>query len=102
MEILPKDIERKYNELGVDFYKSDELFAKGLVNNDVFECMNDAFGMIRQIPSLFRTVVELVKSIHLIKLESDDYDVSFSEPQLPFSIFVSVPQKNSEISALRV
>lgn len=102
VEILPVDIAKQYEEFGVNFYAAEKFFEKNLINNEVLDCIKDAFNTIRQVPSLFTTILNLVKSIHLIKPESDEYDVSFSEPHIPFSIFVSVPQKNTPINTLRV
>ena len=98
IEILPSEIADEYKKQGVEFYSSNEL----LKNNEVTECLKDAFEIIRYVPTLFTSVRFLVKSIHLIKLEDDEYDISFSEPHIPFSIFVSVPRKNSPINVLRV
>jgi HEXXH motif-containing protein len=37
-----------------------------------------------------------------MKPEDDDFDISFSLPDVPFSIFVSVPSKRMDNDALRV
>lgn len=102
VEILPIDIAKQYEEFGVNFYSSEEFSKKNLINNEVIDCVKNAFNIIRQVPNLFTTIVCLIKSIHLIKPETDDYDISFSEPHIPFSIFVSVSQRSREINALRV
>lgn len=98
VEILPAGISNQYKESGVNFYSREELG----INTEITDCLRDAFEIIRHVPSLFSTVRHLVKSIHLIKPEDNEYDVSFSEPHIPFSIFVSVPQKNNPINNLRV
>lgn len=102
VELLPANVTTHYRESGIGFYEADDLFAKGQIQNEILDCLSAALNLIRLVPSLFETVIYLVKCIHLIKPESDEYDVSFSEPQLPFSIFVSVPQQNNLINALRV
>lgn len=102
VELLPIDIAEQYEESGVNFYAAEKFSEQNLIANEVLDCVKDAFNIIRQVPSLFTTILNLVKSIHLIKPESDEYDVSFSEPHIPFSIFVSIPGKNSLINALRV
>jgi len=48
------------------------------------------------------TVATLVRSLHVIKPDDEDHDVSFSEPHVPFSIFVSVPERRIANDALRV
>lgn len=49
-----------------------------------------AFGLIAIVPSLFDVLSRLIKSIHLIHAEPG-FDVSFTDPELPFTIFISVP-----------
>jgi HEXXH motif-containing protein len=98
VEMLPANIIEQYKESGVDFYTREEL----RINTEIMDCLRDAFEIIRYLSSLFSSVRYLVKSIHLIKPEDDEYDVSFSEPHIPFSIFVSIPKKNTSINALRV
>lgn len=102
VELLPKTLTDQYKESGVDFYTLEDLFSKGHIPDQMLDCLSDALNIIRQVPSLFATVVCLVKSLHLVKPELDDYDVSFSEPNITFSIFVSVPQSNHPINSLRV
>lgn len=101
VEMLSKNIADSYKESGVNFYTLEELFIVE-TPNEMLDSLGDAFDIISKIPSLFATVITLVKSVHLIKPEFDDYDVSFSEPNIPFSIFVSLPQQNNEINVLRV
>lgn len=98
IEMLPANIIEEYKESGVNFYTREEL----RINNEITNCLRDAFEIIRHVPSLFSTVRHLVKSIHLIKPEDNEYDVSFSEPHIPFSVFVSIPQRNDSITVLRV
>ena len=43
-----------------------------------------------------------MRTCHLLKPENDAYDVSYSDPLVPFSAFVSVPQKCESVEALRV
>ena len=101
VELLPKNIADEYKESGITFYKSDELF-EGKTPNELLNCVSDALNIIHKVPSLFATIITLVKSVHLIKPEFDDYDVSFSEPHIPFSIFISSPRQNNEVNVLRV
>lgn len=103
VESLTSKINDYYREAGVEFYSFEEIFAETEEGDtEIICCVNAAFDIIRLIPSLFSTVAALTKSIHLIKPETDDYDVSFSEPNVPFSIFVSVPRKNTLANSLRV
>src|SRR5260370_9947238 len=47
-------------------------------------------------------VSELAWRCHVIAAREADYDVSFSDPEIPFSIFISVPSQNDRSSVLRV
>jgi len=47
-------------------------------------------------------VSELAWRCHVIIAKEADYDVSFSDPEIPFSIFISVPMQNDRSSLLRV
>jgi hypothetical protein len=97
IEGLSDESAAKYHKEGVSFYAPDEIFS-----TTVLPCLEDALLIVNQVPSLMRTVTALVRSLHVIAPEDADYDVSFSEPDVPFSIFVSVPRKPTANDALRV
>lgn len=97
IEALKHESAVRYQEKGVRFYSPDEI-----LHTAVLACIEDAIAVITEVPSLARTVAALVRCLHVIKPENEDYDVSFSEPNLPFSIFVSVPQERISNSELRV
>jgi hypothetical protein len=98
IEMLPVSIKEWYKESDVYFYTCEEL----RINNEITACLKDAFEIIRHIPVLFKTIRLLVRSVHIIKPEDNEVDISFSEPHIPLSVFVSIPQKNTPINALRV
>jgi HEXXH motif-containing protein len=97
VETLEAELGRSYEEAGIRFYTADEI---GALN--VLAQLREAISVLKLIPTLFTTIATLVKSIHVLDPGDDDYDVSFSEPHIPFSIFISVPQANSMINTLRV
>jgi len=97
IEVLSPESAIKYQNQGVSFYSSDEI-----LNSTILSCLEDALVVINQVPSLMKSVAALVRSLHVIRPEDDDYDVSFSEPHIPFSIFVSIPEKRITNDALRV
>lgn len=97
IELLGRDAAWRYEESGVKFYSEDEINQKRMT-----ERIGEALTVLKGVPTLFKTVAELVRSVHLIDAGDDDYDVSFSEPHIPFSVFVSVPQTRSVSSTLRI
>jgi len=97
VEYLVGDTARRYQEVGLTFYTPDTIASLLVLN-----CVQEAIDLLTSIPTLHHTIAKLVRVCHLIKPEHDDYDVSYSDPQVPFSIFVSVPQRRGPNDALRV
>ncbi|HXB67813.1 MAG TPA: HEXXH motif-containing putative peptide modification protein [Candidatus Acidoferrales bacterium] len=58
--------------------------------------------VIEPFPFLRCAVSELVWRCHIVLAETKDCDVSFSDPAVPFSIFVSAPPEGADSSILRV
>lgn len=54
------------------------------------------------LPCLRSSIERLAWIVHILVTESEEYDVSFSDPEIPFSIFVSVPNRSSANSNLRI
>jgi len=86
-----------YYKAGLSFYSSDEILERTILG-----CVEEAVAIINQVPSLMGTVDALVRSLHVIKPDDPNHDVSFSEPDIPFSIFVSVPEERVANDAVRV
>lgn len=97
IETLAPASAANYQKQGVSFYVAEEI-----LNTRILSCLEDAVTVINRVPSLMKSVAALVRSLHVIKPEDDDHDVSFSDPQVPFSISVSVPEKRIPNDALRV
>ncbi|MDQ3564950.1 MAG: HEXXH motif-containing putative peptide modification protein [Pseudomonadota bacterium] len=97
IEVLPQEQAAQYLDAGITFYLPNEL-----LNTTVTGCVEDAISILKRVPSLLSTVTTLIRSLHLIKPADSDYDVSFSEPKAPFSVFVSVPEKRVPNDAIRV
>ena len=58
--------------------------------------------VIEPFQFLRAAVSELAWRCHIILAKNDDYDMSFSDPGIPFSIFISVPGRYERTSVLRV
>ena len=97
LELLPQELTVSYSASQIDFYNAAELTTQ-----PVLACLADAIELIKLGPGLRESVFTLIRSLHLLKLNDDTYDVSFSEPQVPFSVFVSVPQNRIKADSLRV
>lgn len=97
IELLSNSIKREYEEAGVSFYNAAQITSSAISS-----CLLEAVEVLTKVPTLVTTVALLVKSLHIIRPTNDDCDVSFSEPHVPFSIFVSVPSRRVPHDTLRV
>ncbi len=57
---------------------------------------------LTHVRSLHDTIIQLVKVVHIVQSDGPDHDVIYSDPQVPFSIFLSIPKKRSATDSLRV
>ncbi|WP_328683734.1 aKG-HExxH-type peptide beta-hydroxylase [Streptomyces sp. NBC_00343] len=60
-----------------------------------------AADVLTHIPSMAESIGSVVKAIHPMQALRD-HDVSHSTPELPFSIFISIPEKDERDALLRV
>ena len=97
VELLPKDLARRCAGSELRFYEAAEVLEPC-----VSSCVEEALRILDAIPTLLPTVCSLVRSLHLLDPDDDEVDISFSQPWLPFSAFVSVPGPGSTAGALRV
>lgn len=97
VETFDAHLASHYEEDGLRFYTADEIHAA-----NILEQLRNAIEVLKPVPTLFKTVTSLVRSIHVLNPGNDDFDVSFSEPAIPFSIFVSVPKTRSATNTLRI
>jgi len=97
IELLGNKIKRGYGDSGVNFYNAEQI-----ADSAITSCLRDALEVLTKVPTLATTVAALVKSLHIIRPANDEFDVSFSEPHIPFSIFVSIPSRRVPHGTLRV
>jgi hypothetical protein len=65
--------------------------------------MSESLSIIHDAaPSVFESVRRLLRVVHILAVENDDYDVSFTLPELPHSIFISIPQRFTPVNTLRL
>jgi hypothetical protein len=64
--------------------------------------ISDALIILHLIPSISDFLNCIVKTVLIIRPENEETDISYSHPEIPFSIFVSVCETSSLRSTLRV
>lgn len=98
LECLPFRAGAELEAMGLSLHRVDESAV--LAEIDV---LRQAWYFIHAVwPELSSSVEHLVRCIHLLKAPSPDVDCSFSRPDLPFSVFLSIPDQGSHARIERV
>jgi HEXXH motif-containing protein len=85
------------------FYEEHDLEPELLASPlHAIQKLNKAFDVIRFVQVAFKDVNNLIKTIQIIQSSHHDTDISYSHPEIPFSIFLSVCQENTPMANLRV
>ena len=96
VEILASNLVKQIADSKVQLLNSHSIVE------DAASELDEALSLLDLVPSVWPTVSQLVRAIHIIDPCDNDTDVSFSDPSMPFSVFVSVPSMRSEIVTLRI
>lgn len=95
IEAPSNNITSFYDEHGLVLCSESESFnARTKLQN--------SFDIISSVEHALDCINQLVRSIQILKQEDPEIDLSYSNPNVPFSIFVSVCNDSSEVSNLRV
>jgi hypothetical protein len=84
LEALPPEARLRYEALGL-------TFASDFSISDATTAIHSALEIINAHPSLYNSVRDLIRCVHILQSTGEEYDISHSDPQVPFSIFVSIP-----------
>ena len=97
IEVLPEDIARQWESPGVRFFGAEEIPRDGVTDR-----VDEAIELLAGVPTMLPTVCSLIRSLHLLETSDAQVDVSFSEPNMPFSAFISVPGPDVQDGPFRV
>jgi len=61
-----------------------------------------ALAVVEQVSTAYQCIRKLVRCIQVVRSEHYEIDVSYSHPDIPYTIFVSVCEDDSPVSNLRV
>lgn len=89
VEVLPPSSRARYERLGLVFPDSAR------VAEDT-SAVATALSFVALVPNLLRTVTAYLCILHILQAPSADHDVSHSDPDIPFSIFLSVPSNREQ------
>ena len=86
-----------YDEHGLDPLTANELEAKHVVDK-----LQGALALLQRVEPVAASIGKLVKTLQVLRQDDTEMDTSYSHPEIPFSIFVSVCEDASLLSSLRV
>ena len=86
VELLPGTVAEKWRDLDLQFATETDMIDIGFL-----AILVKSLDLIRVVRPLLGTVAGVCRSSHVLLAPGKDTDVSFSDPCLPFSVFVSCP-----------
>ena len=86
VELLPDKLTERWQRTGLHFANPAEIG-----DTDFPHVLGCSLRLIRQVDPIFGTVAGMCRSLHLLKAPGCGVDCSYSDPLLPFSLFVSCP-----------
>ena len=96
VEDLSPEIRDDYEYLGLPLL-SKQIYAPPIAQN-----IANALVVLRALPSLQASISALIRSVHLLRVDDECRDVSHSDPEIPLSVFISVPNRATPEAPLRV
>ena len=98
LENLPSRAVAELDSSGVSMRTVDESTVRADLN-----ILSQAWHLTHACwPELSSSVEQLVRCVHVIKAPSNEVDCSFSKPDLPFTVFLSIPGEGSHARVERV
>lgn len=95
VETLRPGPAQRYVDLGLAFASPSEAAA-------ATPRLSCAIERLSSVPSVARAIGTVLSVVHVVTPEGPDYDVSYSEPTLPFSVFVGIGETAGEHADLRL
>jgi hypothetical protein len=97
VEFLSPQLCSRFEEVGLRFALCPES-----ASSRATEVFRVVAPLLKYDLGLQSSVESLVKAVHIIESKESDYDCSFSDPEIPFSIFISIPELAARNRELRV
>lgn len=88
LELLPSNLASSWRSLGLQF-----ATKRDIENTGFDEVLHKSLDLMRIVPPAYGTVAGVCRSVHVLLASTKGYDVSYSDPSLPFSIFISCPDE---------
>lgn len=86
-----------YHEHDLNLLSQDDVLKLGGVKQ-----FSQAFRVLEISPDCAKCISVLCKSVHFLKQLAPEYDTSYSHPDVPFTVFISISDETSATSTLRL
>lgn len=86
IELLPEELVGRWRRIGLQFATEADMSDMGFP-----EVLVRSLDLIRAVHPLLGTVAGLCRTLHVLIASEMDLDSSYSDPLLPYSVFVSCP-----------
>ena len=98
LECLPPSVVAELDAVGLSLGESDDPTVSASIG-----VLKQAWQVVHTVwPGLSSSIRYLVRCVHLLKAPSPELDCSYSTPDLPFSVFLSVPGHGTRAEIERV
>ena len=97
VELLSDDLAKPWQSMGLQLAKECDLEV-GIF----MDALIDSLVLIQDNREIHATVTGMCRSLHPLISNDGEIDVSFSDPALPFSIFVSCPPVHTQYRVERL
>ena len=97
LEALDLGTSAPYRAMGLEFAAADDV-----VRMNAALRLGAALAAVSSVPDLAMALGHLLGAIHVLQPPGADYDVSHSDPDIPFSIFVGVSLEPGPLDRLRL
>ena len=91
VELLPSSLAERWQSIGLRFATENDMSDMRFM-----ETLAKSLDLIRLVRPLHGTVAGMCRSLHVLLASCRHLDISYSDPSLPFSIFVSCPPVTEE------
>ena len=94
IETLPASSRIRYESSGL-------VFPRSVAADAAVAAVRSALAVVGAAPDLLATVAAYLRSVHVLHPPGTEIDVSYSDPDAPFSVFLSIPRPGRH-AALRL
>ena len=84
IEALPASSRNRYERSGL-------VFPRPVAAPAAVAAIRSALPLVGAAPGLRATVAAYLRSVHVLQPPGTEIDVSYSDPDVPFSVFLSIP-----------